>query len=66
VAFSDGVDEWARLLTRKFSQPTNIIIDAMIYEKYTIKDTANHREPVEFGTKMLRYAKDTGLKEVRV
>lgn len=66
MALGDNVDEWTRLLAKRFRQPSNVAIDAMLHEKFTMRDAASHREPREFAAKMLRSAKDAGLAEAKV
>ncbi|MCJ1226973.1 hypothetical protein MMC12_003628 [Toensbergia leucococca] len=62
----NDVTEWTRLLIARFKQPSNLAIDAMLNEKFTMRDASNHREPREFTVKMLRSAKDAGLSIVKV
>ncbi|MCJ1226788.1 hypothetical protein MMC12_003442 [Toensbergia leucococca] len=66
AALGDGVTEWTRLLLTRFKQPSNVAIESMLQEKFTLKDASNHREPGEFAVKMLRSAKDAGLSDIKV
>ena len=61
----DTIEEWANLLTSQFKKPANIAIDAMLHERYTLKDAASQREPHEYAQKILRSAKDAGLTVVK-
>ena len=60
-----SIGQWERLLLRRFQQPSNIAMDAILHEKYTIRDAANRREPREYVQKMLRSAKDAGMTSVQ-
>lgn len=53
------------MLIERFKQPTNIAMDAILRERYTLKDASNHREPREYAQKILRSAKDAKLTDVR-
>ena len=58
---NDQLGEWIRLLHGRFKAPSNIALEALIKEKYTLRDAANHREPREYAQCIVRLAKDAGL-----
>ena len=57
----DGIKEWSTLLRGRFKEDSNVAINNMLREKYTLRDAANRREPREFAQKIIRSAKDAGL-----
>ena len=59
------LEEWERMLIERFKAPTNIAIDSLLKEKYTLRDASNHREPREYAQKILRAAKDAKFVDVR-
>lgn len=59
------LEEWERMLIERFKAPTNIAIDSLLKEKYTLRDASNHREPREYAQKILRAAKDAKFADVR-
>ena len=61
----NGVDQISRLLTLRFKEPTNVAMDAILHERYTMRDAANRREPREYAQKIARSAKDAGLTGVQ-
>ena len=60
-----GIDEWIALLHARFKKPSNLAMEALTKERYTIRDAANRREPREYAQKMLRLAKDAGMSLVQ-
>ena len=65
VKLGRGIEEWELKLTTRFKKPTNVAIDAVLKERYTIRDAANHREPHEYAQKILRSAKDAQFTSLR-
>ena len=63
--FGDGVDEWDTLLAGRFKEPATIAIDAVLRERYTLRDASTRREPREYAQKILRSAKDAGMTLVK-
>ena len=66
VKIGTKLEEWERMLIERFKSPGNVAIDALLREKYTLRDAQQKREPREFAQKILRAAKDAGLKDVKV
>ena len=61
----DGVDEWSTLLIARFKEPSNVAIDAVLRERYSLRDAIARREPREYAQKILRSAKDAGMSIVK-
>lgn len=61
----DTIEEWATLLLARFKEPAYLAINSVLKERYTMRDAASRREPREYATKILRYAKDAGLTAIR-
>ncbi len=61
----DSLDEWAQLLIKQFSQSSNVTIDSMLNEKYTLQDTFNRRESRSFAQKIIQAVKDVKLDNVK-
>lgn len=61
----DGIDEWATLLGGRFKEPATIAIDAVLRERYTMRDAISRREPREYAQKILRAAKDADFTAVK-
>ena len=59
------LDEWERMLIERFKAPTNVAIEALLKERYTLRDASNHREPREYTQRILRAAKDAKFTNVR-
>ena len=59
------LDEWERMLIDRFKSPTNVAIDSLLKEKYTLRDAANRREPREYAQRILRASKDAKFTDVR-
>ena len=57
----ENLDEWAALLVGRFKEPADVAIDAVLRERYTMRDATSRREPREFAQKILRSAKDAGM-----
>lgn len=64
VTYGKDLDEWSKLLTRRFKQPSFVAMESLLKESYTLKDAAAKREPREFAQRMLRTAKDAGINDV--
>ncbi|KAM0795128.1 hypothetical protein BDR22DRAFT_872332 [Usnea florida] len=65
TTFGESVDEWATLLIARFKEPATVAIDAVLRERYTMRDAAARREPREYAQKILRSAKDAGMTLVK-
>ena len=61
----DSVDEWSTLLIARFKEPSNVAIDAVLRERYSLRDANSKREPREYAQKILRSAKDAGMSIVK-
>lgn len=61
----DGVEEWSTLLAGRFKEPATVAIDAVLRERYTMRDAISRREPREYCQKILRSAKDAGMNVVK-
>ena len=59
-----NLDEQEIKLLGQFRQPTNITIDNVLYKRYTLRDTANRREPRKYVSKIVRLAKDANLTNI--
>lgn len=59
------ISEWSRLLTARFKEPSHVAIDAVLRERYSLRDASSRREPREFAQKILRSAKDAGMTLVK-
>jgi len=55
------ITEWTQLLAGRFKEPSNVAIDAVLRERYSMRDTSSRREPREYAQKILRSAKDAGM-----
>lgn len=63
--FGEGVEEWSTLLTGRFKEPATVAIDAVLRERYTIRDASSRRESREYAQKILRSVKDAGMTLVK-
>lgn len=61
----DSLDEWAQLLIKQFSQSSNVTINSMLNEKYTLQDAFNRRESRSFAQKIIQAVKDAKLNNVK-
>ena len=59
------LDEWERLLVDRFKAPSNVAIESLLKERYTLRDASSRREPREYAQKILRTSKDAGLTNVK-
>ena len=59
------LDEWERMLIERFKAPTNVVIEVLLKERYTLRDSSNQREPQEYTQRILRAAKDAKFTNVR-
>ena len=57
----NDIDEWVKLLSERFKEPSNVALEAMVLEKFTLRDAANRREPREYAQKIIRSAKDASF-----
>ena len=60
------MNELFRLLKSRFKILFNIIVNVIMYEKYTLRDAANRREFKKYAQKILRSVKNAGLKDVQI
>ena len=63
TTYGQGIDEWSKLLIKRFKQPSFVAMTSLLKESYTLRDAAAKREPREFAQRMLRTAKDAGINE---
>ena len=61
----NSLDEWAQLLIKQFSQLSNVTIDSMLNEKYTLQDAFNRRKSRSFAQKIIQAVKDARLDNVK-
>ena len=61
----DKLQQWTRMLHSRFKPPSNIALEALQNERYTLRDAANRREPREYAQKILRLAMDASLDNVK-
>ena len=61
----DKLQQWTRLLHARSKAPSNIALEALLTERYTLRDAANRREPREYAQKILRLAMDASLDSVK-
>lgn len=61
MAGQEKLSEWVTLLHDRFKQPTNVAMNSLIHQRYTIRDAASQREPREYAQKIIRLAKDAGM-----
>ena len=61
----DKLRQWTRLLHARFKASSNIALESLLNERYTLKDAANRREPREYAQKILRLAMDASLDSVK-
>ncbi len=58
---ADRASEWSQALATRLKGPTNVAIDAILCERYPMKDAAAHREPREYAQKIPSSAKDANM-----
>ena len=63
TTYGKDVDEWSKLLIKRFKQPSFVAMTSLLKESYTLRDAAAKREPREFAQRMLRTAKDAGIND---
>lgn len=63
VTYGKDLDEWSKLLIKRFKQPSFVAMESLLKESYTLKDASAKREPREFAQRMLRAAKDAGIND---
>lgn len=61
----DELAEWTTLLLARFKEPSNVALESLMKEKYSIRNAADRREPREYANKIIRYAKDAGMVTVQ-
>ena len=64
TTLGDELEEWTKLLVKRFKQPSFVAMESLLKETYTMRDAAAKREPRDFASRMLRTAKDAGIKDV--
>ena len=57
----NGVEQIVRLLISRFKESFNVAMNAILHERYIMRDAVNRREPREYAQKIARSAKDAGL-----
>lgn len=63
VTCGNDIDEWSKLLIKRFKQPSFVAIESLLKESYTLRDAAAKRESREFVQRMMRTAKDAGIND---
>ena len=53
--------EWERMLVDRFKTPTNVAIDSLLKELYTLRDASSRREPREYAQRILRTVRNAKL-----
>lgn len=56
-----GIEEWERLLLKRFKQSLSMAMDMLANEKYTMEDACECREPREYSAKIIRAARDADM-----
>ena len=61
----DDINEWTKLLSGRFKEPSNVALSSVLQEKFTLRDATKKREPREFAQKIIRSAKDANFGDVK-
>ena len=57
----EELSEWIILLLERFRESTNVVLQNLLKERYTIRDAANRRESREYAQKILRTARNVKI-----
>lgn len=63
-ADTNGVEAWCRTLKSRFKVRTNVALESLTSERYTLKDARNQREPAAYVQAVLRHAKNANIDSV--
>ena len=61
VKLSNGVDEWARVLHKRFKESTSSAMTTITKKRYTMNDARRKREPMKYAHIITRTAKATDM-----
>ena len=64
VKLGNKLDEWERMLIKRFKPSFSIAIDSLLRERYILRDAGNHRESRKYVQRILRGAKDVKFTDV--
>ena len=62
---NDRLNQWTQFLHARFKALSNIAFDALLNERYTLRDATNRCELREYAQKILRLVKDVSLNNVK-
>lgn len=57
----NGVEEWARILLKRFRESPGVALATVIKERYTMEDARSRREPIEFAQVITRAARSAEM-----
>lgn len=63
-ADTNGVEAWCRTLKSRFKVRTNVALESLTSERYTLNDARNQREPAAYIQAVLRHAKNANIDSV--
>ena len=61
LRYGAGIEEWERLLLKRFKQSLSMAMDMLVNEKYTMEDACECREPREYSARIIRAARDAAM-----
>ena len=61
IKFDTEIDEWIRILLKKFKQSFETVLATVIRKKYTMKDVKKRRKPVEYAQIIIKAAKSAEM-----
>ncbi len=64
ASYGNDLDEWSKLLVKRFKQPSCVAMESLLKESYALRDASAKREPREFAQRMFRTVKDAGTNDV--
>ena len=64
ASYGTDVNEWTKLLIKRFKQPSFVAIKSLLKKSYTLRDATTKREPRDFAQRMLRTAKNAEINDV--
>ena len=57
----EELSEWISLLHDRFKQSTNVVMNSLIQQRYTLRNVASQRESREYAQKIIRLAKNVDM-----
>ena len=64
MRYEDEIDHWTTQLLRRFKKSTNVFINIILKERYTMNDARNRRKSREYVVKILRTIKSAELESM--